>query len=112
MMQVERGKVSVWEDILIISVLTKSIVELATKQYITSPSYMAFVLLALVAFLALRSRMFQRAIRSGLSMVAIGVFSMEIFYTEGSQTFASVMVLVILLFGLYVVLGRIFPGLR
>ena len=103
---------SVWADILIISVLTKSIVELATKQYITSPSYMAFVLLALVAFLALRSRMFQHVIRSGLSMVAIGVFSMEIFYTEGAQAFVSFMVLAALLFGLYVVLSRIFPGLR
>ena len=108
----ERGKKpSIWTDILIILVLTKFLLELVSKQYLSSPSFVAFVLLALAAFLGLRSNLIHSVLRTGLSITAVAVFLMHIFYSEGPRSFSLLLPLLILLFAIYL-LVRIFPGFK
>lgn len=104
-------RTKVWNDILIIIVLTKFLTSLAARQLIASPTHIALVLLALTAFLAMRSPMVQEALREGLSMATVVCFVIDIGCSEGLKAVTSFFAIVILLLVCYFLLRRFFPRL-
>jgi hypothetical protein len=96
------GKVSVFTDILIIIVATKTMVE----RFQGPSSYSGIVILAIISFLLLRSRFtfVQGLIRTGFSIVAVLLFLIDIFYSKGPKDTAGFLGLLVLMIMLYLVL--------
>ena len=69
-------KTGVWTDLLIIAVLLKF-----SLQHVQSTLFGPLVIFVFIVFLSLRSHIVHSAIRSGLSLAALDVFSIDVRYS-------------------------------